>query len=146
MKSAGRLLLILSLSILTGCSTVKGWFSDDDYDPREPVELQKIDEQVKVKNAWSRGVGDGQGDGLYKINPLLVNGNIFSASAEGEVASVDAATGRVRWKRDVELALSGGVGHHANSLFVGDSEGAVMRLSADSSAEIWRDSVSGEVL
>jgi outer membrane protein assembly factor BamB len=51
MKSAGRLLLILSLSIMTGCSTVKGWFSDDDYDPREPVELQKIDEQVKVKNA-----------------------------------------------------------------------------------------------
>ena len=49
MKSAGRLLLILSLSIMTGCSTVKGWFSDDDYDPREPVELQKIDEQVKVK-------------------------------------------------------------------------------------------------
>jgi outer membrane protein assembly factor BamB len=146
MKSAGRLLLILSLSILTGCSTVKGWFSDDDYDPREPVELQKIDEQVKVKNAWSRGVGDGQGDGLYKINPLLVNGNIFSASAEGEVASVDAATGRVRWKRDVELALSGGVGHHANSLFVGASEGAVMRLSADSGAEIWRASVSGEVL
>ena len=146
MKSAGRLLLILSLSITTGFSTVKGWFSDDDYDPREPVELQKIDEQVKVKKVWSRGVGDGQGDGLYKINPLWVNGNIYSASAEGEVASVDAATGRVRWKRDVELALSGGVGHHGSSLFVGASEGLVMRLSADSGTEIWRASVSGEVL
>ena len=83
MKSAGRLLLILSLSVTTGCSTVKGWFSDDDFDPREPVELQKIDEQVKVNKAWSRGVGNGQGDGLYKINPLLANGNIYSASAEG---------------------------------------------------------------
>ena len=146
MKSAGRLVLILSLSIMTGCGTVKGWFSDDDYDPREPVELQKIDEQVKVKKAWSRGVGDGQGDGLYKINPLLIDGNIYSASAEGEVASVDAATGRVRWKRDVELALSGGVGHYGDSLFVGASEGSVMRLSADSGVEIWRASVSGEVL
>jgi outer membrane protein assembly factor BamB len=83
---------------------------------------------------------------LYKINPLLVNGDIYSASAEGEVASVDAATGRVRWKRDVELALSGGVGHYGDSLFVGASEGSVMRLSADSGVEIWRASVSGEVL
>ena len=128
MNSAGRLLLILSLSVTKGCSTVKGWFSDDYFDPREPVELQKIDEQVKVNKAWSRGVGNGQGDGLYKINPLLANGNIYSASAEGEVASVDAETGRVRWKRDVELALSGGVGHYGDSLFVGASEGLVMRL------------------
>ena len=47
MKSAGRLVLILSLSIMTGCGTVKGWFSDDDYDPREPVELQKIDDKAQ---------------------------------------------------------------------------------------------------
>jgi hypothetical protein len=26
-----------------------------------PVELQKIDEQVKLKSRWSRGVGDGPG-------------------------------------------------------------------------------------
>ena len=37
---------MLSLALVTGCSTIKGWFSDDEFDP-EPVELQKITEQAK---------------------------------------------------------------------------------------------------
>ena len=146
MKRLGRAALVLSLALSAGCSTITGWFSDDEFDPREPVELQKINEQVKLKSRWSRGVGDGQGDGLYKINPVLVDDSIFVASAEGKLASVDPETGRVRWKSNLDLALSGGVGHHRDSLFVGASEGLVMRLSADSGEEIWRTVVSGEVL
>ncbi len=146
MRSSLRLLFVLLLSLSAGCSTVKGWFSDDDVDPREPVKLQKINEQVKLKSRWSRGVGDGQGDGRYKINPVLVDDTLYVASAEGEVAAVDSATGRVRWKRDLDLALSGGVGHHGSSILVGGSEGLVLRLSADSGEEIWRATVSSEVL
>jgi outer membrane protein assembly factor BamB len=146
MRSSLRLVLVCLFSLSAGCSTVKGWFSDDDVDPREPVELQKIDEQVKLRSRWSRGVGDGQGEGRYKINPVLIDDTLYVASAEGEVAAVDSAAGRVRWKRDLDLAVSGGVGHHGNSLFLGASEGLVMRLSADGGYEIWRTAVSGEVL
>ena len=141
-----RHLLILSFLLTTGCSTITGWFSDDEFDPREPVELEKITEQVKLKSRWSRGVGDGQGEGLLKMNPVLVGDSLYAASAEGRGVSVDPEIGRVRWKQDLELALSGGVGHHGNSIFVGASEGLVMRLDADSGAEIWRAPVSGEVL
>ena len=146
MKPLMRIVLVMNFALSAGCSTITGWFSDDDFDPSEPVELQKIDEQVKLKSRWSRGVGDGQGEGLYKINPLLVGDSIYVASAEGRVASVDPDSGRVRWKTDLDLALSGGVGHHGKSIFVGASEGLVMRLSADSGEEIWRTAVSGEVL
>ena len=141
-----RFIWVLSLALVTGCSTIKGWFSDDEFDPREPVELQKITEQAKLKSRWSRGVGDGQGEGLYKINPVLVKDTIYVASAEGRLMAVEPKSGRVRWKRDLELALSGGVGHHGDSIFVGASEGLVMRLDASSGAEIWRTVVSGEVL
>ena len=141
-----RHLLILSFVLTTGCSTITGWFSDDEFDPREPVELEKIAEQVKLKSRWSRGVGDGQGEGLLKINPVLVGDSLYAASAEGRVISVDPESGRVRWKQDLELALSGGLGHHGNSIFVGASEGLVIRLDADAGAEIWRAPVSGEVL
>jgi len=146
MRRLTRTVLVMSFALSAGCSTITGWFSDDEFDPREPVELEKINEQVKLKSRWSRGVGDGQGDGLYKINPILVGGNIYVASAEGKLASVDAEAGRVRWKNDLDLAISGGVGHHRDSIFVGASEGLVMRLSADSGEEIWRAIVSGEVL
>ena len=146
MWHASRHLLLLSILLTTGCSTITGWFSDDEFDPREPVELEKITEQVKLKSRWSRGVGDGQGEGLLKINPILVGDSLYAASAEGRVMSVDPESGRVRWKQDLDLALSGGVGHHGNSVFVGASEGLVMRLDAASGSEIWRAPVSGEVL
>ena len=146
MWQASRHLLVLSFLLTTGCSTITGWFSDDEFDPREPVELEKITEQVKLKSRWSRGVGDGQGEGLLKINPILVGDSLYAASAEGRVMSVDPESGRVRWKQDLDLALSGGVGHHGNSVFVGASEGLVMRLDAASGSEIWRAPVSGEVL
>ena len=146
MWQASRHLLVLSFLLTTGCSTITGWFSDDEFDPREPVALEKITEQVKLKSRWSRGVGDGQGEGLLKINPILVGDSLYAASAEGRVMSVDPESGRVRWKQDLDLALSGGVGHHGNSVFVGASEGLVMRLDAASGSEIWRAPVSGEVL
>ena len=146
MWQTSRHLLVLGFLLTTGCSTITGWFSDDEFDPREPVELEKITEQVKLKSRWSRGVGDGQGEGLLKINPILVGDSLYAASAEGRVMSVDPESGRVRWKQDLDLALSGGVGHHGNSVFVGASEGLVMRLDAASGSEIWRVPVSGEVL
>ena len=146
MWQTSRHLLLLGFLLATGCSTITGWFSDDEFDPREPVELEKITEQVKLKSRWSRGVGDGQGEGLLKINPNLVGDSLYAASAEGRVVSVDPESGRVRWKQDLDLALSGGVGHHGNSVFVGASEGLVMRLDAASGSEIWRAPVSGEVL
>ena len=146
MWQASRHLLVLGFLLTTGCSTITGWFSDDEFDPREPVELEKITEQVKLKSRWSRGVGDGQGEGFLKINPILVGDSLYVASAEGRVMSVDPESGRVRWKQDLDLALSGGVGHHGNSVFVGASEGLVMRLDAASGSEIWRAPVSGEVL
>ena len=46
MKPLLRTALVMSFALSAGCSTITGWFSDDDFDPREPVELQKIDEQV----------------------------------------------------------------------------------------------------
>ena len=146
MWQTSRHLLVLGFLLTTGCSTITGWFSDDEFDPREPVELEKITEQVKLKSRWSRGVGDGQGEGFLKINPTLVGDSLYAASAEGRVMSVDPESGRVRWKQDLDLALSGGVGHHGNSVFVGASEGLVMRLDAASGSEIWRAPVSGEVL
>ena len=146
MWQTSRHLLVLGFLLTTGCSTITGWFSDDEFDPREPVELEKITEQVKLKSRWSRGVGDGQGEGLLKINPILVGDSLYAASAEGRVMSVDPESGRVRWKQNLDLALSGGVGHHGNSVFVGASEGLVMRLDAASGSEIWRAPVSGEVL
>jgi outer membrane protein assembly factor BamB len=135
--------LVLSLG---ACSTIKGWFDSDDEDPNAPVELVKIEQTVKIKKLWSTGVGDGQGKGLYKLQPVMTDRVIYAASAEGEVKALDRATGKKLWDSEIETGLSGGVGYYENSLFVGGSDGSVMRLDANTGEMLWRTKVTGEVL
>ena len=67
-------LLIISVSVVTlsGCNTLQGWFnSDDGEDLTAPVELERIDATVKLNKQWSISIGDGQGNGFYRITPVL---------------------------------------------------------------------------
>jgi outer membrane protein assembly factor BamB len=137
---------MLALPALSGCETITGWFGDDEYDPTAPVELKDIQQQIKFSKRWSKSIGDGQGDGLYKFTPVLVGNLLYVASADGDVFALNAETGKVRWKTNLDLPLSGGVGFHDGSLFVGAANGFVLRLDAANGSELWRTSVSGEVL
>ncbi len=141
----GALLLVTLLA--SGCSTMKGWFSiDDDEDPRQPAELQDIEETVKAKRLWSTGVGKGQGAGLYRIEPVIGGERIYAASSDGEVRALERSNGRRVWSRDLKMPISGGVGLYGNSLFLGSSDGFVLRLSAETGETLWRTRVTGEVL
>jgi outer membrane protein assembly factor BamB len=139
--------VLLCVLALGGCSTVKGWFEiDDDEDPRQPVELEKIEQTVKARRLWSSSVGDGQGEGLYRIEPVIGDGRIYAASADGEVKALEVTSGRRIWDVDLELPISGGVGLYGDSLFLGASDGFVMRLDTGDGEILWRAAVTGEVL
>jgi len=145
--SARWIALLLSVVLVSGCSTMKGWFSiDDDEDPRQPAELQKIEETVKAKRLWSTGVGNGQGDGLYRIQPVIGGERIYAASSDGEVRALERSNGRRVWSKDIEMPISGGVGLYGDSLLLGSSDGFVLRLSAESGEILWKARVTGEVL
>ena len=136
--------LVLTLS---ACSTVSGWFDlDDDEDLTAPVDLIDIDQSVKIKKLWSRGIGDGQGDGYYKIQPAIAGDTIYVASAEGEIAAIDRQTGKLLWDVELDVSLSGGVGVYDNVLLVGSRDGSVLQLDATSGAVNWSTRLSGEVL
>ena len=147
MRQQYRCLLTLGLVLsLAGCSTISGWFDSDEEDPTAPVELVKITQTVKIKKLWSAGVGDGQGDGLYRLQPVIRGDTIFAASADGEVKAFDRARGKTLWKADVETSLSGGVGVYEDALLLGSSEGFVLKLDANSGALQWSTRLRGEVL
>jgi outer membrane protein assembly factor BamB len=142
-RAAGTLLL----AVLAGCSTVSGWFdSDDGEDLQAPAELVDIDEQLRARRLWSVGVGNGQGKGLYRLQPVIAGDRIYAAAADGEVRAVDRERGRTLWKVDLEHGLSGGVGYDGGVLFLGGSDGEVLALDADSGEQRWLSRVSGEVL
>ena len=134
------------LILISGCSTFQEWFGSEEEDATAPVELERIDIKVKLKQQWSTKIGDGQGDGFYKITPTLVNGVLYVASSDGEVAAISAADGDRLWRVELERPLSGGVGYHDRSLYLGGADGSVLQLSADDGVVEWEAAVSGEVL
>ena len=142
-----QLLFISVLSLpMGGCSTVQDWFASDDEDLTAPVELERIDAKVALKKQWSTKIGDGQGDGFYKITPILVDGIAYVASSDGVVAAVRVSDGERVWLVKLERPLSGGVSFHNGSLYVGGADGSVLELSAADGRILWQATVSGEVL
>ncbi len=146
MKLFRLLTTSLLLLLISGCSTFQEWFGSEEEDATAPVELERIDTKVKLKKQWSSKIGDGQGDGFYKITPTLVDGVLYVASSDGEVAAISAADGDRLWRVELERPLSGGVGYHDRSLYLGGADGSVLQLSADDGVVEWEAAVSGEVL
>jgi outer membrane protein assembly factor BamB len=147
MPKGYRWLLTIALVFsLSACSTIKGWFESDDDDPKKPAELVDIQQTVKIKKLWSRGVGNGQGDGFYQIKPEMNADVIYAAAADGEVLAVDRKRGKVLWDTEVDVPLSAGIGLYEDTLLLGSSDGLVLRLDAGSGAQIWSTRMTGEVL
>lgn len=143
-KRLGAALLLVTLA---GCSTISDFFEmSDDEDPQQPAELLDIEQQLSVKRLWSVGVGNGQGKGLYRLQPVIDGKRIYAAAADGEVRAVDRERGSTIWKKELDRGLGGGVGHHEDSIFVGGNDGEVIRLDADTGEQRWLTYVSGEVL
>ena len=71
---------------------------------------EPITETVKIKKLWSAGIGDGQGQGLYRIRPVMDGGTLYAAAADGHVRAIERARGKTLWKEDLDTPLSGGVG------------------------------------
>ena len=146
-----RALLAVSLaSMLSGCGMVdyvKGIGDDDDEDAAlEPAELVDFAPELEIRKVWSTGVGNGQGKLYNRLQPALYGDAIYVAAANGTVAALDAATGKRRWKTDVDTELSGGVGAGGDLVLVGNTRGRVIAMESATGRELWRASVSSEVL
>ena len=111
-----------------------------------PAELPKITPEVTLQQLWSHSIGDGQGDEYNLLTPAVEGDNIYAAASDGEVYSLDRATGRVIWHVDLNEPISGGVGVGYGLVLVGTLRGEVIALAEESGKELWRHRISSEVL
>ena len=71
-----------------------------------------------VKPVWVNALGD---SGL-SLEPRAVGSNIFAASSDGTVASIDARTGADVWRAKLDVGLSSGVGTDGKYVAVASRE------------------------
>jgi outer membrane protein assembly factor BamB len=142
--------------VLSGCSTVKGWFGGKDKEnekPTEPAELVDFTPSLTVSKLWSANAGKGEDKLGLQQTPVVEDGKVYAAAVEGGVRVFDLQTGKKVWeyepekeKKKPELRLSGGPGVGEGLLVIGTLEGQVIALEAATGAEKWRAKVPNEVI
>jgi outer membrane protein assembly factor BamB len=160
-KPSAAILLAFSLS---GCSTVSGWFADE-----EELEIRKLPEitmafESKVK--WSDSVGDGVENYFSRLSPAVGYGKIFAADREGEIVAFDPETGKEIWSTNVSrkskesslsnlyglfagrvsAKISGGLTVAYNSVYFGTEDGLVYSLNHEDGSVNWKTNVPSEVI
>jgi outer membrane protein assembly factor BamB len=131
--------LLAAAVFAAGCS------SNSSKEP-EPAELVKFDAEIQLDKVWSRSIGDGQGDTYNLLVPAVYGEQIYAADVDGLVVSMDRTTGKVNWKQDLEVSISGAVGAGYGLVLVGTLSGDVIALDVSTGEERWRSKVSSEVL
>jgi len=149
----------LALSAMSGCS----WFGGDD-EPEEikPNPLPSINEEVRLDVLWNKKIGGGAGDRAIKLKPVIVDGRVFAASADGNIKALTTDKGRVIWdvrtkdfytkeelsfgfSKDLD-AITGGVGAGGDLVVVGTGAGEILALNQSDGSLAWKSRVASEVL
>ena len=137
-------LALAALLASTGCTTIKGWFVDDD--PEAPAELVDFEPAIDVRRNWKTSVGSGVDRAGRQLKPVYATGTVFGADYKGRLAAIASETGDVRWQVKTDLSFSGGPAVDGDLLVIGTMDGEVLAFDAGSGAERWRSRVSSEVL
>ncbi|MGO1461665.1 MAG: outer membrane protein assembly factor BamB [Marinobacter sp.] len=123
---------------VSGCSTT------DTFE--QPVDVPDVDSTVQFETVWSRSVGNGHdGDFIY-LSPLNARDTVYAASADGELVSLDAETGELNWKRNLEDRIFAGVGGDRSQLYLVTREADLVAFSSEDGEELWRSALPTEAL
>ncbi|MCP5161736.1 MAG: outer membrane protein assembly factor BamB [Hahellaceae bacterium] len=112
----------------------------------EPMDLPDFKSEIKLKEVWSRSIGDGYDELLLFIEPVIQGDEIYAIDLEGELTALNRLNGKRLWRRSLDEPILGGIGADSTHLFVTNRKGELIALSITDGTELWRKSVSSEVL
>jgi outer membrane protein assembly factor BamB len=131
------------LAVMAGCSTLSSLnpFASKDKG-NQPAPLVELKGSMAVRTAWKLSLGKADG---YAFSPVVVNSSVVAASADGAIARVDAASGRVLWRIKADTGLTAGVGTDGNIIVLGADKGGVLAYDMEGKL-LWKAQASSEVL
>ncbi len=136
-RLAGATLLVFAVT-LAGCGSFWPWSGPSK--PKIP-DPPAISAPVAARVAWTARVGAG---GLG-FAPVFAAGAIYVASAQGAVARLDPADGRVLWQVEAGKRLSAGVGSDGDVVVVAARDGTLIAFDANGQRR-WTAALGGEAV
>ena len=134
--------LIFLLSSCTSLSALKFW-ENEDFDLDEPMPLKNITEKKEMVFNWTLNF-TGNND-LGNFIPSFSSKSIYFADSEGNVKSIDIASGNINWQKQFK-SLSAGIASGYGISVISDNDGNVIALDQADGSVIWTKNVQGEVL
>jgi outer membrane protein assembly factor BamB len=134
------LTLLLALLVLSGCSTVEGWFGKTNE--VKPAALTEFKQAAKFEVRWHAELGDSK---LNPLQPALIGDAVYGVSGKGVMTRLDRASGKQVWRIETGMAVSGGVGSGEGLVLLGSEKGDVLAYGEDGKLR-WKSKVSSEVL
>ncbi|MFZ6800329.1 outer membrane protein assembly factor BamB [Undibacterium sp. Di24W] len=143
MFSRSTLSLVVSLSLLSGCSTLSSLNPFAKADTKNvPAPLQEFKQSMAVKNAWTVNLANA---GDYVFLPAAVGNDIYAAAADGTVARINNANGQVAWKIKADLPLTAGVGANQKAVAVAGEKGVLFVFDTQGKLR-WKSQAPSEIL
>jgi outer membrane protein assembly factor BamB len=134
-----RILAMVAAAVLVAACS-----KEDDVAP--PAELVDFEPLVRIDRVWSAGTKGGDDVLRLGLRPALDGDRAYVAGHGGDVQAVAVATGRLAWRADTELELSGGPTVGEGIVVVGGTGGDLVALDAETGSQRWRVATGGEVL
>jgi outer membrane protein assembly factor BamB len=134
-------LCIALLGLTAGCSSLNP-FAKKPSPRNQPAALVDFKSTLPVQTAWSASIGKAD---KYVFTPALVGNDLYVAAANGNLARLDAATGRAVWQIDAGMHLTAGVGSDGDVVVVSGTNGAIMAFDNQGKLR-WKAQASSEVL
>jgi outer membrane protein assembly factor BamB len=108
-----RALILIALAAgVSGCATIKGWFSDSKAENIEPpTALVEFPATINVQKVWSERVGKGAQHGA-RMSIAYADGKLYAASTTGD-SKLDAPTATI-WHKQIG-ERHGWVWHHGDN-------------------------------
>lgn len=137
MRTTGPLTLLLALG---GCS----WFSGPDVE--QPAVLADFEPSLAVSEIWSANIGAGPDRRFLRLTPVRDGNTLYTVDTKGRVRALAQDDGKERWRTDLDLEITGGVGFGDDLVLVASRKGDVVALDKNKGHEVWRTRVTSEVL
>ena len=149
MRISSKLVGVGVLALMTGCSSMPSLPSLSSLNPfssksktDQPAALVELKASMAVRTAWKLDIGK---SGPFQFSPALAGNTVIVAGGEGDIARVEAATGKLMWRVKSGTPLSAGVGTDGNLIVVGGTKGTLLAFDMDGKP-LWKSQLSSELL
>jgi outer membrane protein assembly factor BamB len=146
LSSSRYLLFVLALVLLSGCSSIKGVIGGDEDNTVPPTPLVEFQPLVEIIQLWSKDTGKGSTKQYLKLTPSHIQGKVFVADIRGNLAAIDAISGKRLWDSDADMNITGGPGSSETLTMIGSDNGDVQAYASETGEFLWQAKVSSEVL